>query len=600
MAQLEKLVVSLEARINQYEKSLAKAQRTTDQQFTRIEQRGARLESRLSKLGAGAFGAFAKGATLALAPLLSVGAALGTAKAAMDDFDKIAKQAKASGLDPEFFQELGYAAELGGMSVDELSSAMSGFIKNAGLAAEGKGRMVTALKALNPELLQSIQLTQSQEERLRLVADALDKEGDASRRAAIAAAAFGDSGIRMVEVLKGGSAALEETARNARNLGLIIDRDLLARAEQMNDEFGTATKVIDMQFKQALIELAPILIWTAQLAGGLASGINYISDSMQNLANRGTARLQSDLEKLDNLIAAAGADYAPDVVGNMGVQMDSGKLAELQAERDATYAELKRRAIDQLRADLSRPKPRDIGDPAAETTPAEAASVLEKQAEAVRQLVADLQHEQTQLGRTAEQQELYNALKSAGVTLESAYGQEIQGAMTALQAQRSEIEKNAEAMALFDTASQQALNTVIDGFLEGKDAGEIFRNLIGDIGQQLLSMGVSGLSGGLGNALFPGIPRREHGGPVRRGQAYVVGEKRAELFVPDQNGTIIPQLPDASAAGGSGGGFTYAPVIDARGADVAAVARLERVVAKDKAEFTARVKEIITTRRRKW
>ncbi len=46
---------------------------------------------------------------------------------------------------------------------------------------------------------------------------------------------------------------------------------------------------------------------------------------------------------------------------------------------------------------------------------------------------------------------------------------------------------------------------------------------------------------------------REKGGPVRRNQAYVVGERRAEVFVPDQNGTIIPSIEDYNRANGSGG-----------------------------------------------
>lgn len=49
-----------------------------------------------------------------------------------------------------------------------------------------------------------------------------------------------------------------------------------------------------------------------------------------------------------------------------------------------------------------------------------------------------------------------------------------------------------------------------------------------------------------------GYEKREHGGPVRAGVPYVVGEKRPELFVPSQNGTIVPKVP----AGVGGGGTT--------------------------------------------
>jgi uncharacterized protein YukE len=47
---------------------------------------------------------------------------------------------------------------------------------------------------------------------------------------------------------------------------------------------------------------------------------------------------------------------------------------------------------------------------------------------------------------------------------------------------------------------------------------------------------------------------RAGGGPVKKGKAYVVGEKRAELFVPDRDGTIIPSIDQLGAGGGSGGG----------------------------------------------
>lgn len=46
---------------------------------------------------------------------------------------------------------------------------------------------------------------------------------------------------------------------------------------------------------------------------------------------------------------------------------------------------------------------------------------------------------------------------------------------------------------------------------------------------------------------------RAGGGPVSAGKAYLVGEKRPEVFVPQQNGTIIPSVGQA-ARGMSGGG----------------------------------------------
>lgn len=44
-----------------------------------------------------------------------------------------------------------------------------------------------------------------------------------------------------------------------------------------------------------------------------------------------------------------------------------------------------------------------------------------------------------------------------------------------------------------------------------------------------------------------GEKERALGGPVRRGMPYIVGERRPELFVPDQNGTILPRVPSGGS-----------------------------------------------------
>ena len=63
-------------------------------------------------------------------------------------------------------------------------------------------------------------------------------------------------------------------------------------------------------------------------------------------------------------------------------------------------------------------------------------------------------------------------------------------------------------------------------------------------------------SGGGGGSVSAGsgstfTNRREFGGPVSKGRAYIVGEKRPELFVPNTNGIIIPKVPSMDYSGAS-------------------------------------------------
>lgn len=130
------------------------------------------------------------------------------------------------------------------------------------MAEAGTGRMSAALTKLNPELLRNIRAATSQEERVRLAADAIAATGSASEKAALSVALFGDAGAKLADVFAGGSKAIDSAMASAKRLGLIVSRDLIARADELGDEFDTATKVLDLQFKQALVDLAPILTST--------------------------------------------------------------------------------------------------------------------------------------------------------------------------------------------------------------------------------------------------------------------------------------------------------------------------------------------------
>jgi tape measure domain-containing protein len=159
------------------------------------------------------------------------------------------------------------------------------------------------------------------------------------------------------------------------------------------------------------------------------------------------------------------------------------------------------------------------------------------------------------------------------------------------------------AMENFADAAETGIRGFIDDLIEGKSATEALGNALASVGNALLDFGLSSLTsmftpGGAGlAALFPG---KEFGGSVRAGQPYIVGEKRPELFIPNQSGTIIPRLPTMPSASAASASVTFAPVIDARGADAASVARLERNMVKMASEMEGQVKQIVRTQGRKW
>lgn len=69
------------------------------------------------------------------------------------------------------------------------------------------------------------------------------------------------------------------------------------------------------------------------------------------------------------------------------------------------------------------------------------------------------------------------------------------------------------------------------------------------------------------------IAAMEHGGRVRAGTPYIVGEKRAELFIPDTPGRIIPRIPPGMAANSQSMSNVFH--IDARGAQQGVAEQIE-------------------------
>ena len=559
----------------------------------RVQQFAVVTKSSLGKVGGAAFGGLAQGALATIAPILGLTAAIETTKSALAEFGDISDNAKAAGLDSEFFQGLAYQAGLGGVGVEQLAASLAGFSRNSGLAEQGTGRMVTALAKLNPELLKNLQVATSQEQRVRLAADAIAAAGSASQKAALSVAIFGDSGAKLVDVFSGGAAAIDAAANKARSLGLVVSRDLIARADELGDEFDTATKVLDLQFKQALVDLAPLLTGTAGLIGGVVTAVRGLIEQFSALDARSTTSLEQRLEVIKQIQATIGKDVTlpngrivpenPMAVSIGGA--DQGKIEEERKQIESILA---------LRKALEVPV---VTAPSGGGYDAVAQAAVDK-AQAV---IDSLKFEEEQLGRTALQQAIYNNLKAAGVTAESALGQQIVENTTKLEEHRTAIDETTAAMQQFGDIGKSAVRGLIDDLTSGKSAAEAFGNVLNKLGDKLLDVGLSSLfeggtsGGGLLGQLF-NVPGRASGGPVTAGKPYVVGEKRPELFVPNSAGRIVPHLgsipmPTASASAPS---ITYAPVIDARGADPSAIARLEIALARDRANFDTKVVKVMT------
>ena len=102
-----------------------------------------------------------------------------------------------------------------------------------------------------------------------------------------------------------------------------------------------------------------------------------------------------------------------------------------------------------------------------------------------------------------------------------------------------QLEKLNNLYASIGSTIENGLVNAIQGAIDGTSTlGDVARSVFSQISSQLISFGVNAFLGGL----FPNSSffKRANGGVVSAGKSYMVGERGAEMFVPNTGGRIVP------------------------------------------------------------
>ena len=231
--------------------------------------------------------------------------ALSVSRDAVREFDALSKRARTLGLSSDLFQSLQLAADEQGIAQASLNVALQTFVTRAGEAANATGTLYSRLKQTNPALLEQFQAASSGEERLRLLAAAVRELDSAEERAALTAAAFGQRNVDMVRILADTSESFDDLIARAKSLGVVVEERVLENAEEMENRFGIAARVIDLNLKQAFVDLAPLLISTLEWFGKLAQSARELSDAFRDIEDRSSATIAGSIDALQ-----AGYDQA--------------------------------------------------------------------------------------------------------------------------------------------------------------------------------------------------------------------------------------------------------------------------------------------------
>jgi hypothetical protein len=334
VASVGSISVDLAVRSSKFESDFRKAGATVEKESARM----AAATKRASGVIGGLFTGIATGA--ALAGVASLSGALAKAGKALRDFDDIADTSRTLGLTTKAFQTLGFAALEAGVSQEKLNSSLGIFAKNVGLAKTGQGALVAGLKELNPELLRNIVNADSQAERLNIVADAMQRAGSATERAALATTIFGKGGLEMVRILEKGAAGLGDFAKRAEALGIIVPDDVIQRAGQLADQLDIITKAVDINLSVALAELGPILV---AAAGGM---LQFATDIRGTSAAISALVSSPSWKTFTNFINSPGGIGASLVEGGVLDKIRDAIVGRAVPEIEADIAKLKTQILD--------------------------------------------------------------------------------------------------------------------------------------------------------------------------------------------------------------------------------------------------------------
>jgi hypothetical protein len=422
--------------------------------------------------------------------------------------DDLAKASSRLGLTVNELQSLQFAASQTGASAEELEKGLTRFSRSISEASSGIGTGLRAFEALGITVTDAQGGLRPTSELLNEVSDRLTQIQDPADRVRIAFDLFGRSGVNLVNTLQQGSGSLKQLQADFNAVTLELTGKQAKAVEEANDLFdklGRTFSSIGMQI-------------TATFLPTLAKISEFLVINFLRAINAATRSLRNFLNSIVELAREVGIEMEE---FTFGVEMEKN-LNKLIKGLEATSSEFGN-ATDNV------------------TNMREEFGALEVPLNGAVKGFRDL-----------------GDLAAKNVVTFDEFGDRIGIVKNKVDTSRTALEKYIDSTYEMDRALQDvtvdglkgledSFANIVTGTSSVKDA---FRNMansiVADLARIAARKAIGGIVGGLGgggglggivSGLFGG---KAIGGSVQRGQPYMVGERGAEMFVPNQAGSIVP------------------------------------------------------------
>ncbi|KOF17887.1 tail tape measure protein [Ensifer adhaerens] len=518
--------------------------------------------------------------------------AVAAIKDAANAIAAVGDEARRAGVSVQAFQELKFVAEQNRVAVDALTDG----IKELNLRADefivtGGGAAAEAFQRLG---YSADKLKDKLKDPSALFTEIIGKlqQFDKAAQIRILDEVFGGTGgEQFLQLIRQGEKGIRDQIRAAHDLGLVMDEELIKRAEEIDRKFNTIAATVGTNLKKAIVDAAGAFMsfsdsfraFEQQQTGSLLYRQSMLKDARDRASKQaGTTE--------DKFLSIFGRDSATEIAAiDAEMKQIQGLLDRRAGIIDAAAQASPKggriqSAQDILRAEFAQQRVNDAFESGSSGSGkgggggrSKVATDAEKEAKAIDQVIASLREELAVIGLTDIERERTLALREAGVTATSKEGQQISdlidqkyrqlAAEDALIDQQERLRDGAEQMG---AAMDDQLNRVIDGTFDAKEAIAALLTEIINVktnGQGLFGSIFSALSGGFGggnsdlfsssfvpNTTLGGIlgygGARAGGGDVSPGRIYRFNEYEDEFMVPTNHGRII--APSKLQGAGSG------------------------------------------------
>lgn len=247
-----------------------------------------KAEREVSKMSKGISGA-AKLATAALGAMgaaLTVDSIIRVTRQALEYTTAIKAQARATGVSTQALQEYRYAALQAGLSNEDLADGFKDLTQKIGEAASGSKSAIAIFTDTGISIRDASGQVRDAADIMPELADAYNKLTSEAEKSAFAARVFGeDAGPKMKALLEQGSAGMSNYRAAARELGLVISEENIAKAEKAEKKMKALAEVLRIKVADTVSENADSISYLVDQLIRLAGAIGDVLRAQRGFAN---------------------------------------------------------------------------------------------------------------------------------------------------------------------------------------------------------------------------------------------------------------------------------------------------------------------------